>query len=165
MLLACLAVSPLAHADPIHAIGDGAYWHHASHWVFAEKAGAYVRVGFPQDVAGSEDAEAHYAYVENGVRHVAKIDVYRASSEAAGQLEAVPGGQLATEGAFLVSEANALYGIRRVYRTEGSETPVLTGLYLIAAGEWRITIRISGSTTEAMDAFVHGQRWESLTAH
>jgi hypothetical protein len=54
-----------------------------------------------------------------------------------------------------------LYAIRRIY-TDSAGAPSLIGLYVINAGEWRVTIRISGSRPEAMDAFVRAQRWESL---
>jgi hypothetical protein len=162
-LLSCLGASPLAHADPIHAVAGGAYWHHDSHWVFPEKIGGYVRVGIPQDVAGSEDAVAHYAFVEDGIRNTASVDVYRTDSASATEHEAQPGAQLSSEGVFAVGAAQALSGTRRIYAAEG--TSRLLGVYLIGAGEWRVTIRISGSRLEALDDFVRGQRWETLAGH
>src|SRR5512134_4085158 len=86
-LLACMPGGSTL-ADPIHAVTDGAYWHHGSNWTFPRIIGPYRRVGIPQDVAGSDDAVAHYAYVEDGVRYLASVNVYRASSPAAGELEA-----------------------------------------------------------------------------
>jgi len=161
-LLSCLPGGS-TRADPIHAVADGAYWHHGSNWTFPEIIGAYKRVGIPQDVAGSDDAVAHYAYVEDGVRNVASVNVYRASSAAAGELETAAPAALTSEGTFLASERTALSGIRRIYG--GSGDSVLTGVYVISAGEWRVTIQISGSRLEAMDAFVRAQRWETLGGH
>lgn len=165
-LVALLAFLPngRASADPIHAVADGAYWHHGSDWVFPEKIGEFVRVGIPQDVAGSEDAVAHYACVENGTRNIAAVDVYPATSAAAAEHEAPPAGEL-SEGAFQVGESGALSGSRRIYTTKTAGRPALTGVYIINAGEWRVTIRISGSRLETMDAFVREQRWKSLAGH
>lgn len=160
--LACLP-SGNVHADPIHAVADGAYWHHGSNWTFPQNIERYERVGIPQDVAGSDDAVAHYAYVQDGVRYIASVNVYRASSAAAGELEAATPGQLSSEGAFVV-KPNALNGSRRIYGGQGGES-ALTGVYVINAGEWRVTIQVSGSRLEAMDAFVRAQRWETLGGH
>jgi len=151
-----------ALADPIHAVADAAYWHHESHWVFPDKIRGYSRVGIPQDVAGSEDAVAHYACVEDGVRNTASVDVYRADSASVAEHEAQPSGKMSSEGAFAVGAAHALSGTRRIYSTG---TSGFLGVYSIVAGEWRVTIRVSGSQLEAMDAFVREQRWESLAAH
>ncbi|HEU4780192.1 MAG TPA: hypothetical protein VFS58_09960 [Steroidobacteraceae bacterium] len=163
-LLACLASNPGANADPIHAVNGGGYWHHDSHWVFPERIGEFVRVGIPQDVAGSEDAVAHYAWIENGIRNTASVDVFRTSSAAAdGHAQAA--GQLSSEGAFRLSDAQALAGTRQIYTSGVTETPALTGVYSMIAGEWRVTIRIHASRIETMDAFVSGQRWDTLTDH
>jgi hypothetical protein len=161
-LLACLP-GIRAHADPIHAVADGAYWHHDSNWTFPEIIGRYARVGIPQDVAGSDNAVAHFAFVEDGVRYTASVDVHRVGSAAAGELEAAAFGKLSGDDPFLL-EANALSGIRRVYSGDAG-APALTGVYVINAGEWRVAIRISGLQLEAMDAFVRAQRWETLGGH
>src|SRR5262245_48999970 len=78
----CLVYAATAGADPIHAIADGAYWHHDSGWVFPEKIGEFVRVGIPQDVAGSRDAVAYYAWNVDGSRIVVSVDVFPADSAA-----------------------------------------------------------------------------------
>jgi hypothetical protein len=161
-LFACLPAGN-TRADPIHAVADGAYWHHGSNWTFPEIVGAYQRVGIPQDVAGSDDAVAHYAHVDGGVRYTASVNVYRASSAAAAELEAAAPGTLTSEGAFLASEPARLTGIRRIYGRNGKSG--LTGVYVINAGEWRVAIQVSGSGLEAMDAFVLAQRWDTLGAH
>jgi hypothetical protein len=70
-------------ADPLHAIRGGAYWHHDSGWIFPEKIGSFVRVGMPQDIAGSRDAVAYYAYELNGSRTTASVDVYPVDSATA----------------------------------------------------------------------------------
>ncbi len=132
--------------------------------MFPEKIGEFVRVGIPQDVAGSEDAVAYYACVENGARNTASVDVYPATSAAAAELEAAPAGRIVVEGAFPVGERRRSAGTRRIYDTRLPERPALTGVYFINAGEWRVRIRISGSRLEAMDAFVRAQRWESSRA-
>lgn len=162
-LIALLALLPHqpAHADPIHAVADGAYWHHDSGWVFPEKIGEYERVGIPQDVAGSPDAVGYYACVENGVRMTASVDVYLAKSAAAAELEGRPEGLLTSEGAFPLSATPALAGTRLILEV-GTKTPVLEGLYFIHAGEWPVRIRITGSSADSMDTFVRGQRWEAL---
>ena len=157
-LLACLP-NASTRADPIHSVADGAYWHHGSGWVFAEKIGEFVRVGIPQDVAGSEDAVAHYARVESGARSTASVDVYLAVSAAAGELETRSGPS--TDAVIPVS-TGALSASRRVY---DAETPARVGVYFIDAGEWRVRIRITGSQLPVMDAFVRDQRWDSLAAH
>src|SRR5688572_5779732 len=84
--LATLLCGHVAHADPIHAAADGAYWHHDSGWVFPVKIGEFLLVGVPQDVAGSNDAVAYYARVADGARITASVDLYApdsASAEAA----------------------------------------------------------------------------------
>ena len=163
-LLACLP-NGRALADPIHAIADGAYWHHGSDWIFPQAIGAYARVGIPQDVAGSDDAVAHYACVENGARYTASVDVYRGTSAAAGELEARPTERSSTDTAFPVSTTRALSGTRQIYEPDKSSGPALVGVYFIDAGEWRVRIRITGSQLPVMDSFVRDQRWETLGNH
>jgi hypothetical protein len=152
-LLACLPNGP-ALADPLHVRADGAYWHHDSGWEFPEKIGEFVRVGIPQDVAGSPDAVAYYACVENGVRNTAAVDVYQAKSAAAPELERPPEGSLTSDDTFPLNAAQALTATRQIYAV--SSPGALVGMYFISAGEWRIRIRITGSRPEAMDAFVRG---------
>jgi hypothetical protein len=163
VLVAILAFLPYEPglADPIHAVADGAYWHHDSGWVFPEKIGDYVRVGIPQDVAGSEDAVAYYARVENGIRSTASVDVYRAASAAAGELEARAAGT-SSDTAFPVNASRALSANRQV---SNADTSAPVAVYFIDAGDWRVRIRATGSSLEAMDVFVRDQRWETLGNH
>ena len=163
LLIALLAVLPLAPglADPIHAAADGAYWHHGSGWTFPEIVGHFARVGIPQDVAGSEDAVAHYARVENGMRNTASVDVYQAASAAAGELEARSGSEVS--GTVLALSATRGLSAKREVHDAGKPSMIAT--YFIDAGEWRIRIRITGASLEAMDEFVRGQRWETLGSH
>src|SRR5262245_41510486 len=77
--LLCLG-SQAALADPIHAIGGGAYWHHDGGGIFPETVGESTRGGVPQDVDGSRDAVAYYARESNGVRTVAAVDIYPTDS-------------------------------------------------------------------------------------
>jgi hypothetical protein len=69
-----------AAADPIHAIADGAYWHHDSNWVFPARVAAFTRVGIPQDIAGSLDASAWYALQIDGARVVASVEIQAVDS-------------------------------------------------------------------------------------
>ena len=148
-------------ADPIHAVADGGYWHHDSGWVFPEKIGEFVRVGIPQDVAGSEDAVAHYARVENAVRSTASVDVYRAASAAARELEA-RSGSASSDTTLIVSTTRGLSATREI---SDAGKPLLIATYFVDAGEWRVRIRVTGASLEAMDEFVRGQRWETLGNH
>ena len=165
-LIALLALLPqlASRADPIHAVADGAYWHHGSGWIFPERVGGYVRVGIPQDVAGSEDAVGWYALEEGGERRLASVDVYTASSAAVAELEAPLDGPLISEGAFPLTAVPGVAATRRLYSL-GPTTPSKVGLYLIRAGDWRVRICITGSDLSALDSFVQSQRWEKLGAH
>lgn len=160
-LMASLALLSSAGtiADPIHAKPDGTFWHHDSGWVFPSKIGEFSLVGIPQDVAGSRDAVAHYARVENGVRTVASVDVYPSDSAASHEK---PAG-----GAFIVSESRALTATRSIGAANENVARGLMGIYLVTAGEWHVSIRISSPLMDAaplMDAFVLAQRWDTLNA-
>jgi hypothetical protein len=159
--------SAVAFADPIHAITDGAYWHHDSGWVFAQKIGEFELVGIPQDVAGSRDAVAYYARTDVGVRTVAAVDVYpedsaRVEEKVAGDLKQQ------SEDAMVIGPGESLRATRVVYAsTSGS---AMTVRYFIAMREWRVRIEVKApasdaTTLPALDAFVRGQRWESLAGH
>ena len=163
LLIALLATLPHAPglADPIHAAAGGAYWHHGSGWTFPEIVGGFARVGIPQDVAGSEDAVAHYARVENGIRSIASVDVYQAASAAAAQLEARSGSK-SSDSVLPVSETLGLSAKREVH---DAGKPSMIATYFIDAGEWRVRIRVTGASLEAMDEFVRGQRWDTLGNH
>jgi len=164
--MALLALLPqrASHADPIHAVADGAYWHHGSGWIFPESVGQYVRVGIPQDVAGSEDAVAWYAFQEGGERRLASVDVYVSSSASAKDLEAPLDGPLISEGPLPLTAVPALAATRRIYSL-GETTQSKVGLYVVSAGEWRVRICITGPDLAALDAFVQSQRWEKLGTH
>ena len=163
-------------ADPIHAVRDGAYWHHDSGWIFPEKIEGFVRVGAPQDVAGSRDAIAYYAREENGLRTLASVDVYPkdsaiapttfANAKAAIELES-PGAKLTAEGPFQLGEQSQVAAMRATYTSADGETRSRTDLYFVDAGDWLVKIRITTPTTEsapaqALDAFVREQRWDTL---
>ncbi len=161
--LACLSLGG-ARADPIHA-DKGAFWHHDSGWVFPAKIGEFELVGIPQDVAGSRDAVAHYARVIDGARIIAAVDVYPADSAAAEAMTAENPGEPLSEGQFAVRKTGALGVNRRVYCAEEGRADVLVAVYFVSTMEWRVRIRIAGAKPEmlpAMDAFVAGQRWETL---
>src|SRR5687767_6222926 len=146
--LVILFHGPAASADPIHAAADGAFWHHDSGWVFPGKIGEFVLVGIPQDVAGSQDAVAYYALVVNGARITASVDLYAPDSANA---DAAPAG---ATGSLSLDKARALSATRVIHPGAGSNE--ISGLYFVTAGDWRVRIRISGTTavTESMmDAF------------
>jgi len=114
-----------AFADPIHAIADGAYWHHDSGWVFPAKIAGFVLVGVPQDVAGSREAVAYYAREVSGSRLVVSVSVY--------------------------------------VETVGT-------VHSAVKDDWRVVIRsqalsADATTLELLDAFIDGQRWDSLGGH
>jgi hypothetical protein len=146
-------------ADPIHAIAQGAYWHHDSGWIFPERIGEFVRVGIPQDVAGSRDAVAYYAREANGVRMVASVDVVAADSTAEGATQELAETAL---GAKLASELplNAK-GMKALHAVHGRRA-----LYFAVVGEWRVRILVElpagGADTAQLDDFVRGQRWGTL---
>ena len=155
-LMASLALlsSARATADSIHPVADGAFWHHDSGWVFPEKIGEFVRVGIPQDVAGSKDAVAYYARVVDGLRTSASVDVY--PSDSAAEHRAVTGDS------FDVGKDHALHGVV----SSSAKAAELVREYFVTAGEWRVSIRIVSpqpDTAPLMDAFVLSQRWETLT--
>ncbi len=161
-----LLSGPSVFADPIHAIADGEYWHHDSGWVFPATIGKFERVGIPQDVAGSRDAVAYYAYISNGVRVTASVDVYPMDSAAAAEIETRDVGRLSSEGAFVVGKERNISGTRVVNAIRDDGTSRITCVYLFAVGEWRVRVRAAQAPADilrVMDAFVLGQRWETLT--
>jgi hypothetical protein len=175
--LVCLSVWSDGRADPIHAIADGAFWHHDSGWVFPGRLEEFVLTGAAQDVAGTPDAVAHYARVSKGVRATASVDVYAADSGApdatfesvkAGiEREIQPNGRLSSEDSFPVGKQRPFPGTRVTYSVAGGETPALIGLYLVTAGDWFVRIRVTlprpeRDARERMDAFVLAQRWDTL---
>lgn len=145
-----------APADPIHSKADGAFWHHDSGWVFPETIGEFVRVGVPQDVAGSRDAVAHYARVVDGVRTVASVDVY--PSDSAAEHAEITGDS------FPVGKDGALKGVVGSRSTVRDGATELVRDYFVAAGEWRVSIRVVALKLDAAsaDAFVRAQRWDTL---
>ncbi|MEJ0085078.1 MAG: hypothetical protein WDO72_05325 [Pseudomonadota bacterium] len=169
-------VCAVAFGDPIHAIADGAYWHHDSGWVFPEKMGEFTRVGMPQDVAGSRDAVAYYARVIEGARLVASVDVYPSDSAASGTtLEAA---KVALErelpvGAVTPSEETLALGADgslRLTHVTYTTAQSVHALYFVAKGDWRVQIKMTIPAADlearaALDAFVRAQRWELLTGN
>ena len=123
-----------------------------------------MRVGVPQDVAGSEDAVAWYAFQEGKERRLASVDVYVSSSTSASALEAPLDGPLLSEGSLLLTAVPALSATRRIYSL-GETTQSKVGLYVVSLGEWRVRICITGPDLSALDAFVQSQRWEKLGTH
>ena len=72
---------------------------------------------------------------------------------------------LTMQGELPLGPARAFSASRQIYARDDAEAPAFAGVYFIVAGEWRVTIRVSGSKLESMDAFVRDQRWETLNDH
>lgn len=164
----------LASADPIHAVGDGSYWHHDSGWIFPARIAGFERVGFPQDVAGTRDAVAYYAREMDGVRVVISVDVFPVDSAAeATTLDSAKAvleknaGVAATglEQSTLALGAGDLRATH-VFLREPGRASFFT-FYWVESGDWRVRIwtrspQASPATTPAVEAFVRGQRWDTL---
>jgi hypothetical protein len=128
ILFAAQAVTSSVYADPLHVRPDDSYWHHDSHWIFPARVGDFVRVGIPQDIAGSREATAWYAIVVDGVRVVASVEIQEASTP---------------------------------------QDPQRAPLAQREAGDWVVRLYVqapSGTTLPqaVLDAFVNGQRWDTL---
>lgn len=155
-------LSAVADADPIHAIADGAYWHHDSGWVFAQKIGEFELVGIPQDIAGSRDAAAYYARTAGGIRTVASVDVYPEDSAAAGAMLSSDL-QRQSEDSLVIGLRDAPRATRVVYAAPSGGA--LTVLYHVAAHDWHVRILVTApdaTSLPVLDAFVRGQRWDTL---
>jgi hypothetical protein len=164
VLFAGLIATLPAHADPIHEIADGAYWHHDSGWIYPAQIAAFSRVSVPQDVAGSKNAVAYYARVADGLRLVASVDVYPVDSADAEGL-AEDAGILESDTPFVVGAKQSLSGTRRIFRTDRAKA-AFTVLYFISAGEWCVRIRAVNANTESLpmlDEFARQQQWTSLS--
>lgn len=142
-----LSLAPgFAAADPIHAIADGAYWHHDSGFVFPRKIGEFVLVGIPQDVAGSREAVAYYARGVADKRTLAAISVYPVEAIDLGE------GLRAELDAHPASTGNAM-----------------TIRYFVAKLDWRVRIEVTVQAPDAdmhpsIEAFIRGLRWKSLAS-
>ena len=165
---ACCTPPQPAGADPIHATTNGDFWHHDSGWIFPERIGEFVRVGVPQDIAGSSDAVAHYAWMLDGRRIVAAVDVFPADTSADGST--LSGARAALGASEQITETELALGQRtatRVASTPASgELPAKT-LYFVVAGDWRVRIQVSappgaGDLAPHLDAFARAQRWDTL---
>jgi hypothetical protein len=160
---------PVAGADPIHAITQGAFQHHDSGWIFPQQVAGFKRVGAPQDVDGSRDAVAYYARAEKRGRSTAVIDIYPKDSavgavtvaQAQTALEREAGLAAAKRVHTRLEVSKPALAIAKVSYRAGTVT---TCLYFTERGEWIVKIRLSSATLapRAMDDFVRNQRWESL---
>jgi len=145
MILVLLCCAPgFAAADPIHAIADGAYWHHDSGLVFPRKIGEFELVGIPQDVAGSREAVAYYARGVAGARTVAAVTAY--------PVEAIDLGE----------------GLRAELDAHSTGTgDAVTLRYFVAKRDWRVRIEVAvpapdADTHSSIEAFIRGLQWKSL---
>jgi hypothetical protein len=171
--LACLCAA--ATADPLHANANGDYWHHDSHWIFPERIGEFIRVGVPQDVAGSRDAVAHYALVVRGQRVVVAVDVFPQDSAAegvtlAGARDALKAAISAGSGELQETEMplaqSRLRATRIAARAPGRDAAAQV-LYYVSTGEWRVRVVANlpvdaADLRDELDQFVRAQRWDTL---
>jgi hypothetical protein len=169
-LAGCLLSPTPAAADPIHAIANGEFWHHDSGWIFPERIGDFVRVGLPQDVAGSQDAVAHYAWTRRDLRIVAAVDVFPADTSAEGATLDSARSALVT-GTGTVAETDLPLANSKLRATRIAVTPsaglAAQTLYFVDAGDWRVRIQVTlpagaGDIASQLDAFVLAQRWDTL---
>lgn len=178
-LLACVlalatgATNSIALADPIHALANGDYWHHDSGWIFPERVGEFVRIGFPQDVAGSRDAVGYYERQMNDARIVVDVDLFAAESAADGITWAQTRASLtsaAKPGPDEVREDTTDLGrgrlATRVRYTPANGAPA-QAWYFIVVGDWRVRVRAtlpasSGEAASHLDDFVRSQQWDRL---
>jgi hypothetical protein len=170
---ACLCAT--AAADPLHANANGDYWHHDSHWIFPDRIGEFIRVGVPQDVAGSRDAVAHYALVVRGQRVVVAVDVFPQDSAAEGvTLESARAALRTTSSAASVElqetemplAQSRLRATRIAARAPGRDAAAQV-LYFVSIGEWRVRVVAdipagAAGLRDELDQFVRAQRWDTL---
>lgn len=173
-VIALAAFAPFhpVSADPIHAVGNGDYWHHDSGWIFPERVGEFVRIGFPQDVAGSRDAVGYYERVVNGVKVVVDVDVFPSDSAAPDITPEAARASLvaAVNGApgQVIDDTLPLGGLQATRtRFIASAEASSRLLYFVAAGDWRVRIRttVPMAARDALgelDAFVQSQKWGKL---
>lgn len=176
-LLATLALAGAqhsAHADPLHARLDGTFWHHDSGWLFPARIGEFTRVGVPQDVAGSPDAVAYYERHVAGIRVLAVVDVFQATSAAEDvTLEAASAALARDAGEHGEVRAGELdlgargYHAARLYAASGASSALERALYFVDAGAWRVRIRVeipraAGDLSADLDSFARAQHWDKL---
>jgi len=176
-LLSC-SLAHTVHADTLHAIGNGLFWHHESGWIFPERIGDFVRIGMPQDVAGSSDVVAHYSKRIADQRVTAVIDIYGADSAinaptfaAAKKMMQDELGASAytppTEAPFEIAAAPSYAGFKAIYKILRDGAPAYRVLYFIDTGAWNVKFQITAPADAAdaaalADDFVRAQRWDRL---
>jgi hypothetical protein len=160
----------IGHADPIHAIGAGAFRHHDSDWIFPPQVAGFSLVGFPQDQDGTAEAIAHYAQVVNEARTTVTVDICPrqlapslAVASAAIEPRAVRDKQ--SDSTFEVGSRH-MVGTRVWYDESASSSQ--SALYFIDTGAWivRITMHTDAGVDAArLDNFVRDQQWEQLISN
>lgn len=76
LLIAATLVAAALRADPLHALEDGAYWHHESGFIFPTTLAQFTRAGAPQELDGSSTVVAYYAHGDGAERVVAEVAVF-----------------------------------------------------------------------------------------
>jgi hypothetical protein len=164
------ALASVAYSDTLHDIGDGAFQHHDSGWIFPRQIGEFARIGTPQDVDGTIDVVAYYVSEMPDGRTTAIVDVYPKDSAAAQARYDDAVAALAIE-----SHAPVTPLTQSEVRIDGA-LPLAavktfhagSALYFIDTGRWVIKVRVrserkSDASLAASEAFVRQQRWDSLT--
>jgi hypothetical protein len=176
--ICCALHASSSVADPLHATRDGAYWHHDTGLIVPARVGEFIRIGAPQDVAGSADVVAHYA-TEKGERIAAVVDIYPDDSvlsettlDATRQSfeKEVGVAEHTTQSPVGVTVPEAPLSItvtKLSDRGSSSNASVHRVLYFIEFDRWRVKLRVSGSATRAdfhsvADSFVRDFPWASF---
>lgn len=159
--LACLVFASASLADTIHAIGNGAYQHHQSGWIFPDQIGDFSLTGAAQDIDGTVDVAAYYARVSKGVRTVASVSVHPPDSAAP---ETAPASIKATPVAVEISKKPRLRAAKLTYKDGKSSRATV---YFVDTGAWIVRIRASAPATDKetgpiLEKFVRSQLWDSL---
>lgn len=173
--IAAIALSSESHADPLHAIGGGAYWHHDSGWIFPERIGDFVRVGAPQDVGGSRDVIVYYAHGNTDARATASIEIYPTDSvvgemtfaDAKANLVRELTAKIESEGPFRLETQTPITAAKASFTAHRDGSATQANLYFVEAGDWRIKLRLVASKTDTrslqqMDDFARSQTWSRL---
>jgi hypothetical protein len=168
----CLLHAAATTGDTLHGTSNGAYWHHDSGFTFPQRIGAFVRIGVPQDVAGSSDVVVHYA-TDSGERISAIVDVYpsdtamndRTLEAARKSFERDSGStyEAPSSGSFAVGE---IKGTKLVYVPRSNTATVPRLLYFVELDHWRAKVQVTANTVrsdivELGDAFVRDFPWSS----
>lgn len=178
--LACILVSPVGSADPVHKFfkRDG-YWHHGSGWIFPTQVAGFGLGRNPSEIDGNEDVTAEYASDAGGAHRDAVLEIYNPASAAVGaklttaktDVEGrVSQGDCkvtAKEAAFAIEGHPELKGVKITFKPGKAGGCKQANLYFFQTNAWIVSVRTSAEASDkdaakAFDAFVRSQLWETL---